>query len=104
MEALDDGLGLQRLGEIVGDPELQDAADLRLLLDGGEDHDGHLAQRVVGADRFERLQAVHHRHHQVEQDEIEGLALQDLEGLGAMDRLRDRPAELAPDDMAEQHP
>ncbi len=45
----------------------------------------------LGADRFERLQAVHDRHHQVEQDEIEGLALQDLEGLGAMNRLRDRP-------------
>ena len=79
------------LAQIVLRAELDAANDVLQSLDGRRDDDGHVAQVRVGDDLFEDLEAVHLRHLDVEQDEVEGLAPQPVEGdpsvLGKLDAM-----------------
>jgi hypothetical protein len=67
--------------------------DRRYLLTasrGGDDDDGNPGETGVAGLHVTELPAVHHRHHQVEQDHARALAAEDVEGrasvLGGADR------------------
>ena len=62
--------GAERLGQIIVGPGPQ-ALDLRLLAGPrGQQNDRDVAQRRIGAQALQKIDAVHHRHHDVAQDEI----------------------------------
>ena len=86
-------LRIDRLGQVVGRAHL-DAADHAVELVDARDHDDRqVAQPIGGPQRCERLVAVHDRHHDVEQDEIDrgsltvGQAVERLAPVLGFDRL-----------------
>src|SRR6185436_662523 len=102
LQSLVDGeqdlLVLERLRDVVERPfahRLDGALDRRV----GGDHDHHLVRPAL-ADLLEHLHAAHAGEHQVEEDEVDVLALQDLDRLLAGPR-RDGPVPLLADEHGE---
>ena len=81
--------GLERvegLDHVVVCPEVEAQDLLGVLTLGGYDDDRHIAGL---ADALEHVVAVHHRHHDVEQAEIDLASLQHAEGLSPVGGLHD---------------
>ena len=70
--------GLEGLGHIVVRPQVQAQDLVRILAFGGEEDDGGAAALPKGG---QGAQPVHHRHHDVQQDEVHFFPVQDLQGL-----------------------
>ena len=95
--------GRRRLRYIVRRPGLKGAqADLGILFRQGRRHDDF----DVGFDLQklrERRQAVHHRHFDVQNDDVDGMRFQAVDGhLAVADRRRDAQTRLALDHARDQ--
>ena len=77
-------LRVDRFGQVVGRSQLDAAHDTVQLINAGDDDDRDLPQRFVGLHDGQRLVAVQHRHHDVEQHDIDRICSQvakPLEGI-----------------------
>jgi len=88
-------IGLERLEHVVHRADRVALEDVRLLLaDRGQEDDRDVARPLTGLDQARRVEAVHARHLDVEQDDRELTRQQVLERLfariGADQRLRER--------------
>ena len=72
LQPVGDPVGLQRLEQVVGHAQLDGAMDRALLACRGHHHDGNRGQRRHLTQRLDQLDAVHHRHPQVGDDEVRG--------------------------------
>ena len=68
LQPVGDPVGLQRLEQVVGHPQLDGAMDRALLACRGHHHDGNRGQRRHLTQRLDQPDAVHHRHPQVGDD------------------------------------
>ncbi len=87
--------GVERLGKVVGGAELDRAGDAFDLVDRGDHDDRDRPERRVLAHPLQHLEAVHLRHHDVEEHEVDLARAEDFEGLAAVDGHRDLVAEGA---------
>src|SRR3984893_5332327 len=72
---------IERLAEVILSAELDAADDALDFVEGRDHYYGNVAQRRRGLHLFEDLIAVHIGHHDVQQDEMERLCLQLVQGL-----------------------
>ena len=89
---LEDG-GVERLGQVVGGAHLDAADDAVELVDGRDDDDRQVGDRLGGLDPAERLVAVHLGHLEVEQDDVDARRALRLEQVHRL------PAVLGLDDL-----
>ena len=98
-------LGRDGLGQVVGCAHLDAADDAVELIDPGDDDDRQVPQRVVGLERRQRLVAVHDRHDDVQQDDVDRLrsvVAQHRERLATVRRLDGRVTDVGkqPDEQS----
>src|SRR5262249_14213804 len=72
---------IERFGQVVFSAQLDAANDAVDLVDGGNHNDGDVPQALIRLHCREHLVAVHVRHHDVEQHEIERPGVEQLQGL-----------------------
>ena len=85
--------GVERLGQIVGRPHLDAAHDAVRFVQGGDHDDGQPLRPGVVLDARKHLIAVHVRHHDIQQDDVEGLLGQCAQRFSSA-RRRDGPVAL----------
>src|SRR5262245_12412368 len=85
-------LRAERLADVIVRPGVEPALDVGLLAPRSEQDDRHLARRFVLAETPCHLEAVHLRHHHVEDREIRPRAPSKLERLSAVTCLEHRVA------------
>ena len=78
---------IERLGNVILGAELDRLDDVLQVLGSRDDDDADMAQPRVGAHAAQHLEAVDLRHHDVEQHEIDVLALELVQRLAAVGRL-----------------
>ena len=88
------------LRQVVRRAHLDAAHHAVQFIDAGDDDDGQIEQRRIGLERRERFVAIHLRHDDVEEDDVDGRigrVAQEFEGcppIGRLERLvTDRPQE-----------
>ncbi len=74
---------VERLGHIVVGTQLESADHVLALVLGGHHDHRQVEQRIGGAENAQHFQAAHFRHHDIEQDQVETLFAELLEGLVA---------------------
>ena len=88
---------VDRLAEIVVHADVQHPLAIALKGRRGQGDDGEVPAPVGGANRGGGLQAIHHRHVQVHQHQVEGPRLEFVQGFAPMVGHLDAQAHLAQD-------
>ena len=86
---------IERLGQVIFRTQLDAADDAVDLVDGGNHDHWNMPQAVACLHCRQHLVAIHVRHHDVEQHEIEWLGIEQLQGLPAVGRGGDVQIALA---------
>ena len=97
-------LGREGLDHVVVGADLEPEHAIDLVTLGGQHHDGQRGGRGILAEAPAHLEAVHRRHHEVEQDEIRRGRLHLAERLFAAGGRRDLvafPLEMMDDELAD---
>jgi hypothetical protein len=80
---------LHRLGQVLVGAERECAFAVLVGAFGGDHHDRHRLQRLLLADQMDQLEAVHHRHVDVDEGEVEVVARHLAEAVHAVARFDD---------------
>ena len=76
-------LGDEGLGDVIDGAGVEGAQQQFAILHRGEEDHRHRCQRGVAAELLQQLEAVHPRHHHVQQHEVRRLAFRELQRLRA---------------------
>ena len=79
-DACEDDGEIERLGEVIVGPQGQRLDHVGALALGGHHDDWQVEQRIDPAQELEHLQAVHARHHDVQQHQVEAVLPEDFDG------------------------
>ena len=80
---------VDRLGEEIVGTGLQAAYAIRRLVERGDHDDRDMGRARIGLQPLADLEAVHFRHHDVEQDHIDLGSIANVEGVAAIARGED---------------